>query len=311
MIRPGAVGEWDDFSVAQPSVIERRGRFHMVYLGVGTGADGNPQTGIGYATSEDGFEWEKSSRNPILSSADLGLGAIHNPEIVFFDGEWWLYFSVNTTQDGSHSNPNGVSIRMARADSLDGDWEMNPQTILEVGADGNWDDHILQVGRVVAGDDQLMMVFSGNRGVYTGAVGYATSVDGVNWAVYDDATTTDAPYAFSDPVLATSTNAWDSGDVWAGTVSAYESGWLMLYHGGQQNPRNESLGLGFARSTDGVHWQRHPANPVLVLEGEYPQSPSMLVLDDNFALIYYSRRQLGSATSDIGMSFGGVPTFNE
>jgi hypothetical protein len=60
--------------------------------------------------------------------------------------------------------------------------------------------------------------------------GLATSADGINWTKYDDPSTTEAPYAKSDPVLQPSPSGWDAEDVIC-SVMKTDTGWEMLYQG--------------------------------------------------------------------------------
>lgn len=93
--------------------------------------------------------------------------------------------------------------------------------------------------------------------------GLATSPDGVTWAKYDDPATPDAPYAESDPVLHLGEEgAWDAGLVHQPRVVQTPDGWVMFYRGSK--PRMPgSTGLGYATSSDGIHWARFGGNPVL------------------------------------------------
>jgi hypothetical protein len=60
--------------------------------------------------------------------------------------------------------------------------------------------------------------------------GLATSADGINWTKYDDPSTTEAPYAESDPVLQPIPSGWGAEDVIC-SVMKTNTGWEMLYKG--------------------------------------------------------------------------------
>lgn len=306
----GASGTWDELSVAQPSTVLVDGTYYLFYLGVGQRADGEGrQTGIGYATSPDGMTWTKSSNNPIFTANDADVSVIHNPEIVHHDEQWILYFSVNEVANEARTNPNGVAVMRAVTNDLSDPWLLDDEVVLQIGAVNSWDERALQVGSVfVDADDTFHMVYSGNQGLYSGSIGYATSADGIEWTIHNLASTNEAPYEFSDPVFMTQDGLWDSGDIWAGTVASVDNQLLMIYHGGPRNPRNESLGLGLATSEDGITWHRYPQNPIIALEGQYPQSPAFILQENGTALILYTRRSLGNnAATDIGISHGNLP----
>ncbi|MCP4225296.1 MAG: glycosyl hydrolase family 32, partial [Actinomycetia bacterium] len=64
-IRPGAPGDWDDYTAWTGSVIEVEGRWAMLYTGTSRSEDGLIQR-IGLAWSDDLVDWEKAPFNPIL-----------------------------------------------------------------------------------------------------------------------------------------------------------------------------------------------------------------------------------------------------
>ncbi len=69
VITEGDLLDWDGFSVATPTVLFKDGKFEMWYSGVSNFdlQDNKIDTvKLGYATSEDGFNWIKSPHNPVL-----------------------------------------------------------------------------------------------------------------------------------------------------------------------------------------------------------------------------------------------------
>jgi hypothetical protein len=93
--------------------------------------------------------------------------------------------------------------------------------------------------------------------------GMATSADGINWIKYDDPSTTEAPYAESDPVMGPSPSGWDSAEVKC-SVFKTDAGWEMLYKGLDSFSYNTVSEYGFATSSDGVNWSKYPGNPVFL-----------------------------------------------
>ena len=60
----------------------------------------------------------------------------HNPHIQYIDGKYCLFYIGN-----SNRKTNTKRIAMATSDSLDGPWKRPDEPLLEVGAEGSWDDH--------------------------------------------------------------------------------------------------------------------------------------------------------------------------
>ncbi len=83
-LAPGNPGAWDSYSVGRPSVLFTNGLFRMWYDGRKDLPEGAPdpnapksgtsQRHIGYATSRDGFHWERSGSEPVY---DHDAGGIH------------------------------------------------------------------------------------------------------------------------------------------------------------------------------------------------------------------------------------------
>ena len=87
----GALGEWDDFSVARVHVLYDGGRYQMFYEGHDAAS-----WRLGYAWSEDGVTWHKEAGNPIvdLGPEDAFDSVTVAEPYVLFDGQTYrLYYS--------------------------------------------------------------------------------------------------------------------------------------------------------------------------------------------------------------------------
>jgi predicted GH43/DUF377 family glycosyl hydrolase len=83
----------------------------------------------------------------------------------------------------------------------------------------------------------------------------ALSPDGVQWTKHDDAATSEAPFAESDPVFTAGPDgAWDEDHVINPRVVRSQQGYVMAYSAVQR--LNSSSTLGYAISEDGITWQR-------------------------------------------------------
>ncbi len=80
VLTSGPAGGWEAGDVYHPVVVYHGERFHMWYLG-GRGS-------LGYATSNDGSNWTKSSMNPLYTDF-----TIYNVfDIVWENGRWVMYY---------------------------------------------------------------------------------------------------------------------------------------------------------------------------------------------------------------------------
>jgi hypothetical protein len=116
------------------------------------------------------------------------------------------------------------------------------------------------------------------------SIGYATSLDGIAWTLYDDPATTEAPFQFSDPVLMHgSSTEFDYRFAQGATVLRTDEGYELWYDGKRSIP--DPSAIGYATSPDGIVWTKHPANPILTSAGSSAGQlfhPSVLFYDDEY-----------------------------
>ncbi|PLW99483.1 MAG: hypothetical protein C0591_02705, partial [Marinilabiliales bacterium] len=254
----GDAGEWDDGYVWSPTIIKDGDTLRMWYRG-SQGDLQNTTTGhIGYAWSLDGIEWNRYPDNPVLSATLSWEGDLVGNPIVIKDGD--------TLKIWYEANKKGY------AESLDGiNWTKHPDPLtLEVGPQSEWDDGFLWVSTIIKEDNEYKMWYSGGRPNFPWEnaypqVGLATSPDGINWTKYDDPTTQNAPYAFSDPVLRPGEeNDWDFLRAYFPKVIKTDTGYTMFYTGikGPVSPEVKQQ-TGLAYSADGINWTKDEQNPII------------------------------------------------
>lgn len=121
-------------------------------------------------------------------------------------------------------------------------------------------------------------------------IGYAISMDGINWIKYNDTTTTTSLYAESDPVLMYgNTNDWDERRVWHMTVLPTESGFEMWFSG--YNDHHIYDKVGYATSSDGVMWQKWLSNPIVNSSPSWGKgriADAVLKFEDNYHMWFSS-----------------------
>ena len=232
------------------------------------GGWGEETNGIGYATSSDGFTFTKHNTNPIFQP----------------DGEGFDALAVRlptplVVGDSGFVIPNSVIA------TVDG-YRMYYTGGLNL--------------------DRFYIQAQGNE--RSGAMcGMATSADGISWIKYDDPSTTEIPYAESDPVMGPNSSGWDDVDVKCGVMST-DTGWEMVYKGLGTATDGINSKFGYATSTDGVDWVKYPGNPIyqsnkdlLARNNEFVIEPSILK-DGSTYYLYYSyagRAMEGVATGTI------------
>jgi beta-fructofuranosidase len=87
-ILAGQPGTWDDLATWTGSVLQRAGRWHMLYTGTSYADDGLVQR-IGLATSDDLMTWTKHPANPVLEA----------------DGRWYDLLDLTRWRDQSWRDP--------------------------------------------------------------------------------------------------------------------------------------------------------------------------------------------------------------
>ena len=254
----GPEGAWDDGDVLNPSVVRVNGTFYNLY----SGYDGATwHTGL--ATSRDGVSWEKFEGNPVLSPVAEGWEGeyIAANGSAYHDGSRFLYWY--------HAGPRGAA-RIGLASSMDGrEWEKHPQPVLETGAPGTWDESAIADPYVIRCGDTYYMYFLGQNRFAVQRLGVARSEDGVHWQK-----------SHTNPILDTGPpESFDEGGLGEPAVFFAGESYWMLYTG---RDREERRRLGWARSGNGVDWEK---NSAALLEGPDPWNatvvcdPSILALD--------------------------------
>lgn len=104
---------------------------------------------------------------------------------------------------------------------------------------GNWSPNVDFDGTT------YRMWYAGSSSATNTGMGYATSIDGLTWAVHP-----------SNPVLTSTPSTWDDSDFDDFSVVSTGSEYLLWYTSNSQ--------FGLARSPDGITWTKELTNPVMV-----------------------------------------------
>ena len=201
-------------------------------------ASGSPVVTLGF---------RKYAGNPVLTpgtypawdSLNVAVGTV-----LVVDGVFRMWYS---------GSPNNNNWQIGLAVSRDGTtWVKDPtKPVVTVGPAGSWDARIAWHPEVLYEDGLYKMWYNGWDESYSpGAIGYATSPDGVVWTKHA-----------GNPVLNKGPSWWDLQNVVGGTVLHDQTGYRMWYSGSSDGG---SYAAGLAFSSDGITWEKYTGNPVMV-----------------------------------------------
>lgn len=191
--------------------------------------------------------WIKYYKNPIFQPGPKGSWEDISSDcqtILYHKGQYYMWYM---------GTPQGLNAQIGLAMSPDGiNWTRHPENpVVPLGPAGTWDSSILICEHVLFDkEEQIMKMWylGGNpQGVF--GIGYATSPDGAHWAKYA-----------GNPVMVT-TEPWE-GTTIEGQTLLKINGQYKMWFGGIDLGTDVSY-IGLATSNDGIHWVKHPSNPIL------------------------------------------------
>lgn len=182
-----------------------------------------------------------------------------------------------------------------------GPWVTYSMPVLEPGPSGEWDDTYVICPEILFDGTQYRMWYSGGgeNGI-NDEIGYATSIDGINWEKHLD-----------NPVLKIGESGkWDDKYIREPVVLTDGSTWKMWYEG--VNELTGSHQIGFATSQDGISWWKFDGNPVLSSgpsgswDAQGIRGPYVILKQDDYHMWYYNSGIVGSigyASSSEGITW--------
>lgn len=229
VLKPGP--SWDAIGVETASVLkDPQGKYRMYYS---SSFKEHDDFAIGLAFSEDGVSWNKNNK-PVFEPENKWeqgeFNGVLEPSVIYDAEEkmYKLWYSALGEKDGK------LAFRIGYATSLDGiNWQRLKEPVLETGKERAWDDVLVSHVNVVKSRDGYHMFYFGvaewsdEVALQRGAIGYAYSVDGINWQKNPN-----------NPILKPREGQWDawtvggpSGVIWDGEI------WLWYFG----NPRKDSF----------------------------------------------------------------------
>ena len=192
---------------------------------------------VHYRTSSDGYAW--SSESASLMSAG-GAGAFDeygqaDPTVIYDGtGDWKMWYDAQKSDSTWYS--------LGYSTSADGITWSKYGAVLDVGAEGAWDDSFVHHPCVIKEGSTYYLYYSGHDGGGIYHIGLATSADGISWTKYG-----------STPVISAGAGGtFDDAYVRPAKPIIIGSTWYMTYWGYD----GAISRLGLATSTDGYTWTK-------------------------------------------------------
>jgi len=243
-------------------------------------------------------QWTRYGSAPILSTPSWTAGGLIRPRVVYDGTTFRMWFT------GLDAKANLVGIGYAT--STDGmKWSENAQPVLMAGS--SWEGNYISGGSVIWTGSEFMMWYRGVGGQAGssqshGAVGLATSPDGVAWTKYA-----------GNPVMTTTTV--DSNFLSTPYVIQVGSSFKMWYT--CANPLVRTNSICYATSNDGKSWTK-VSSPVLQGASGWESggifSPSVIYDGTTYGMWYSGLNdngivpQIGYATSKDGIAWTRDPS---
>ncbi len=237
VLLPDPGSDWECYNVFNPGVLYHNGLFHMFYRAQGL----DWISRIGYAVSEDGVRWNRL-RRPVLEPVDgTDSRGVEDPRVVEMDGVFYMTYTAYGREfhgagEATHAG-GGVLPMVARSDNLI-TWERLGPIVR--GEDNK--DHVLFPRRL----KRMHRPQPDRQRSASAASASGESADGRYAALHRR--WPQVWLAYSDDLLAWQESDmvpvfgpreeswWDCASVGAnGVPIETEHGWLMLYHGYDDN----------------------------------------------------------------------------
>ena len=245
---------WDKQIRERGYIIFEGGIYKMWYTGYN--GDDTVTKYLGYATSKDGINWNRYSKNPIFSekwTEDMCVIKNEGKYYMFAEGRNDVAHLL-VSNDGINWQEQGdLNIRTTDGKSIPGPYG-TPTVWIE---NGKW-----------------YLFYERNDE----AIWLAESNDHKTWINVQD-----------EPVIKTGPEKYDSGAVAANQVVKYKDRYYIYYHASSAPMASSTMWTSnVAMSTDLIHWIKYPKNPIV--EGDH--SSPILVFDGKIYRLYTMHDQV-------------------
>jgi len=230
VLGPNPQSGWEG-RINRPVVVKRKDEYDMWYTG-----QSRDRSWIGYATSDDGVTWKRTSDKPVLSAEEpWEKVAVMCPHVIWDEetGMFRMWYSGGEQYEpdaiGSATSPDGLH------------WTKHPSNPIFARNPGNaWERHKVTACQVIRHGDWHMMFYIGFRDVHHAQIGLARSRDGLtNWQRHP-----------GNPIIFPGKDAWDGDACYKPFAICDEEHdrWLLWYNGRRGNI--EQIGLAVHQGED-------------------------------------------------------------
>jgi hypothetical protein len=253
VVPPGPPGSWDSYGHHVENMVFDGTTYHL-FLGGGQGPfSWDTPWAIGHWTWNALTQvWDEDPDNPVLrpDPGEWDAFTIHSAAVLFDNGIYKMWYGATDAPVGESS--------VGYAESVDGSlWIKhagNPLPSLAPGPPGTFDDFGSNPGSVLFDGATYRMwctvIETNGPAADSWRIGYATSPDGITWTKHPE------------PVVQITQPPWEEDLLFTPEVVEIPGGYAMWYSSWERSPAI-LVRIGYAVSTDGVHWGKWSDNPVL------------------------------------------------
>ena len=277
----------DSYGVDTVTAILTRSHYESVLMNLAIG-DGSA-SGIMYDVAEGTWQLTVKAKD---STGTVLYSGVAQVDIV---ADTTTYVTLALSAASTSGNLS-INVTWEQGDGVN--WTEYDEPVLDIGAPGEWDGCGVSYCSVIYNGTGYEMWYTGYDGS-NARIGYATSVDGVNWEKY-----------FGNPVVDLGDGGdWDASGV-VGPSVLFDGVSYKMWYGGYDGSHYQ---IGYATSSDGVNWTKNAYNPVLTY-GEVGSwdsydvgSLNVIFNEGNYEMWYLgyegTNRLIGYATSSNGINW--------
>jgi predicted GH43/DUF377 family glycosyl hydrolase len=214
VLRPGALGCFDDSGCSLGSIVRQGRRRMMYYMGWNLGVTVPWRNSIGLAiSSDDGDHFERFSIAPLIDRSDPDPYTLSYPWVLRSESQWNMWYGSNLRWGAAQTD---MLHRIKRATSYDGYvWSRDGKVVIKPLDDS---EYAFVRPCVIESDGRYRMWYSYRGVAYR--IGYAVSDNGIEWNRKD-----------SEAGIAPSPGDWDGDCIEYPCVFEHGGQMYLLYCG--------------------------------------------------------------------------------